>query len=564
MGEVIESDDDRGQPGKVAPRPEQAKERAADQAKKKKELREPPLPPKRPAEFQKKNVREMTGLSSEEREGDADRKSESDIPGINSSEIFNQLTGVARQFGVQIPALESMMMQVPNQLLGQFVGQLPGPLQSLLPPGLIPGIGGTGAISLNGLMQLVGGGALSQVSGQLLRSVGSGLGIANLAGLQSIPITQVLSGVLGGNLSGIVSGQLGNLGSAAISNVLGSLTQTIGTQVTNGIPLNLNQVTDVVGLALRSTGVNIPISSSFLGGINSATAGSIGAIVNTLMGGNLSNLGIPILPSNLSSTNPLILSGLSQFMPPEVAQSILTIEQTRRILPRNLDLVYREAPGRQGGAGGGQSVSGPSGGNQVQQNYESSPQQSGPSNSTPGTGCKGAKQSIVPKLGETRHIPYDVKISESLTLGDVSIHAKFKGHEIPHICPVSGLTAEQIIENLSVVAQTCFEPIKAQFPGVKVNSGFRCQYTSSGNISDHARGMALDLQWEKGPGSAQKRYEIAKWIEANVCFKQILLEGTWIHVSYDKSGAKSGRPTGTQTAGGGLISGIRQGYGRNY
>ena len=563
MGEVIESDDSRGDPAKTAPRPEQAKERAADKAKTKKELREPPLPPKRPEEFQKKNVREMTGVA-ENSEGDSDRSAGNILPGINTSEVFNQLTGVARQFGVQIPALEGMLMQVPNQLVGQFLNQLPGPLQSLLPPGLIPGIGGTGALSLNGLMNLVGGGALSQTAGQLLRSVGPALGVGNLGGLQSLPITQVLSGVLGGNLSGIVSGPLGNLGSAAISNVLGSLTQTISTQVLSGIPLNLNQIDGIIGLALRSTGVNIPITSSFLGGINSQTAGSIGSIINAMMGGNLSNLGIPILPSNLSATNPLILSGLSQSIPPEIAQSILTIEQTRKILPRNLDLIYREAPGRQGGAGGGTAVSSPGGGNSVQQNFENSPQQSGPANSTPGTGCKGAKPSIAPKLGQTRHIPYDVKISETLTLADVSKNARYKGHVIPERCEISGLTADEIIENLSIVAQTCFEPIRQQWPGVYVTSGFRCQQTSSGNTSDHARGMALDLQWQKGPGSAQKRYEIAKWIEANVCFKQVLLEGTWIHISYDKSGKKSGMPTGTQTAGGGFVSGIRQGYGRDY
>lgn len=564
MGEVIESDDSRGDPGKVAPRPEQAKERAANKAKDKKELREPPPPPKRPEEFSNKNVREVTALKGENSEGDSSRPGGEVSPGINTSEVFNQLTGTARQFGVQIPALEGMMMQVPNQLVGQFINQLPIPLQSFLPPGLVPGISGTGALSLNGLMNLVGGGALSQAAGQLIRSVGPGLGIGNLLGLQSLPISQVLNGVVGGNLSGIAGGQLGNLGSAAIANVLGSLTQTITAQIGNAIPVNLNQLTGILNLALKSTGVNIPITSSFLGGINSATAGSIGSIINAAMGGNLNNLGIPILPSNLSNTNPLILSGLSQYMPPEVAQSILTIEQTRKILPRNLDLVYREAPGRQGGAGGGTSVSSPGGGNSVQQNYENSPQQSGPANSTPGTGCKGSKPSIAPKIGSTRHIPYDVKISEHLTLADVTIHVAVKAHYIPERCEISGLTADQIIENLSIVAQTCYEPIRAQFPGVIINSGFRCQQTSSGNTSDHARGMALDLSWGKGPGSAQKRYQISKWIEANVCYKQILLEGTWIHVSYDKSGAKSGMPTGTQTAGGSFVSGIRQGYSRDY
>ena len=81
-----------------------------------------------------------------------------------------------------------------------------------------------------------------------------------------------------------------------------------------------------------------------------------------------------------------------------------------------------------------------------------------------------------------------------------------------------------------------------------ITSGFR----SKNEESDHDRGQAADIQFTGK--SNDDYYEIAKWIEANTPYKQVLLEYAkksdgrivaWIHVAAATNGAKSAMPIGT-------------------
>lgn len=124
----------------------------------------------------------------------------------------------------------------------------------------------------------------------------------------------------------------------------------------------------------------------------------------------------------------------------------------------------------------------------------------------------------------------NIRLSSHYTVGDLSTFAKPFGYAI---IPQKGLTVEQIIQNLQLVAENCLEKIKAKYPDVLVTCGFR---QGSGK-SQHNLGMAVDMQF---PSHKKSDYfAIASWIKDNVPYDQLLLEykntGTgnpWIHISY--------------------------------
>lgn len=106
--------------------------------------------------------------------------------------------------------------------------------------------------------------------------------------------------------------------------------------------------------------------------------------------------------------------------------------------------------------------------------------------------------------------------------------------------PSSGLTLEQILCNLKMLAINVVEPIRAHYPQAFLTNTWRPEGIGS-PTSQHPKGMAVDLQFKT---AAKKDYfAIAQWIRDNVVFDQLLLEykttGSglpWIHVSFNKAG----------------------------
>lgn len=128
---------------------------------------------------------------------------------------------------------------------------------------------------------------------------------------------------------------------------------------------------------------------------------------------------------------------------------------------------------------------------------------------------------------------YRMQISKYFQLADVSIRALY-----PHnVQAQNGLTQDQVICNLSFLARNSIDPITQQFPGARINCGFR--KTKDGH-SSHEKGEAVDLQWPNiQVGSLSKYMDIANWIVANVPFDQLILEHgntIWLHVSLSKTG----------------------------
>ena len=97
------------------------------------------------------------------------------------------------------------------------------------------------------------------------------------------------------------------------------------------------------------------------------------------------------------------------------------------------------------------------------------------------------------------------------------------------------------IEAMELLCEKILQPIRDEFGPVMVSSGFRspelCLAIGSSINSQHAKGEACDFEV---PG--MDNYTLAKWIEDNLDYDQLILEcytggnSGWIHCSYVEGG----------------------------
>lgn len=153
------------------------------------------------------------------------------------------------------------------------------------------------------------------------------------------------------------------------------------------------------------------------------------------------------------------------------------------------------------------------------------PLEDGPPVPSPPSSCAG----IPATLTES---DYSLNISNNFKIRDFTIKAVF-AHKIK---AQRGLSESDIVCNLKALSENCIEPIFAQYPGFKVNSGFR---QAQNGKSEHEIGSAADLQW---PGiSRAKLKEICDWAATNLpSYNQLIYEvpagsGGWLHVSFNRT-----------------------------
>jgi hypothetical protein len=91
------------------------------------------------------------------------------------------------------------------------------------------------------------------------------------------------------------------------------------------------------------------------------------------------------------------------------------------------------------------------------------------------------------------------------------------------------LSPEVVACNWQKLCQNILDPIKAQFPGMSISSGYR----PGPGHSDHGLGKAADIQLLSGDAVAGAK-EMFKWIGSQgLPFSQIIFEGRWVHVAYN-------------------------------
>ena len=127
-----------------------------------------------------------------------------------------------------------------------------------------------------------------------------------------------------------------------------------------------------------------------------------------------------------------------------------------------------------------------------------------------------------------------VKLSENFTLQEFtkSQTAIRKG--------LDNTPAEKHIENAKELFANVVQRVRDKFGPTIINSGYRgpdLNYAIGGsNTSQHCRGQAVDIEC---PGTPN--YDVAKWIQENLEFDQLILEfytpgipdSGWVHVSYN-------------------------------
>lgn len=107
----------------------------------------------------------------------------------------------------------------------------------------------------------------------------------------------------------------------------------------------------------------------------------------------------------------------------------------------------------------------------------------------------------------------------------------------------AGRTEAEIFCNLKALATNVLDPIKAKYPGMRVNSAFRRPGDAPGSstTSQHNLGEAVDISFSDVSTKAQM-YERVLEIQKLVPYDQIILEATtssasgWIHISFKQSG----------------------------
>jgi hypothetical protein len=128
----------------------------------------------------------------------------------------------------------------------------------------------------------------------------------------------------------------------------------------------------------------------------------------------------------------------------------------------------------------------------------------------------------------TDKVDYNQKLSPNFTVKDLSVNTIF-----PHnIVAQNGLSIPDILQNMQGVAVNILEPLRAQYPGLRINSAFR----KGTGTSQHNKGQAVDIQW---PGLSAAGYTpIAQWITANLPVDQLIFEhgnSIWLHISYNRT-----------------------------
>ncbi len=135
-----------------------------------------------------------------------------------------------------------------------------------------------------------------------------------------------------------------------------------------------------------------------------------------------------------------------------------------------------------------------------------------------------------PLPADTTQLPG--RISANFTLRDLTVSSKN-----PNI-PNDPGPAE--IENLKALAQNVLEPIKRQFPGIIITSGFRSRQLNaatpgSSNTSNHSKGMAADIVL------SGRTDELYRWISQNIpklntrpneLMNENARNARWVHVAW--------------------------------
>jgi len=143
-----------------------------------------------------------------------------------------------------------------------------------------------------------------------------------------------------------------------------------------------------------------------------------------------------------------------------------------------------------------------------------------------------------------------VRLSKNFTLQE------FTKSQIAERKGIDNIPGEIHLERAKELFENIVQKVRDNFGVTIINSGYRSgdlNYAIGGsNTSQHCRGQAVDIEC---PGTPN--YDVAKWIEDNLDFDQLILEfytpgipdSGWVHVSYDTEDNRKQSLTATKENG---------------
>jgi hypothetical protein len=166
---------------------------------------------------------------------------------------------------------------------------------------------------------------------------------------------------------------------------------------------------------------------------------------------------------------------------------------------------------------------------------------------TPTPKTEGVKPTAAKAAQPFTPVPATITMDMVLTPKGTTLAQMIKNvtfpRTIPQLAEHSPLVAgpQAVVNNLAALAQNVIEPIKAKYPSMSITNSYRHGATIGGGA--HGTGQAADLQFRGVP--AHSYFEIAKWIEQNIPYDQLLLEylpgkTVWIHLSFALPGLPYG------------------------
>jgi hypothetical protein len=108
---------------------------------------------------------------------------------------------------------------------------------------------------------------------------------------------------------------------------------------------------------------------------------------------------------------------------------------------------------------------------------------------------------------------------------------------------IDNIPTEEHMGNATALFRNVVQKVRDQFGVTVINSGYRGEALNKAvggsSTSQHCKGEAVDIEC---PGTPN--YDVAKWIEDNLDFDQLILEfytpgvpdSGWVHVSYKSEG----------------------------
>jgi len=166
---------------------------------------------------------------------------------------------------------------------------------------------------------------------------------------------------------------------------------------------------------------------------------------------------------------------------------------------------------------------------------------------TPQPKTDGVKPTAAKAAEPFTPVPGTITMEMVLTPKGTTLAQMIKNVSFPRTIPqlaqhsplVSGPQA--VVNNLAALAQNVIEPIKAKYPSMLITNTYRHGASIGGGA--HGTGQAADLQFRGVP--AHSYIDIAKWIEQNIPYDQLLLEylpgkTVWIHLSFALPGLPYG------------------------